>query len=164
MEVWGQRGSRRGRGGESKIHEADKRRLWTVARAASVSGVYVIHMYCTYIGESLLEVLQGLAKPGGGRREVSHWRLNDALKHEIDLPSGTREVLEALEVRPWKCGGSEEAGEEGGRSRSYKATRGLRPELQASAVCVGILYNVHTPVATWSGQADPLWARTSFFF
>jgi hypothetical protein len=70
-------------GGESKIHEADKRRVWTVAGAASVSGVRVIHMYCTYMGESFPEVLHGLVKPGGGRREVSHWLLNDALKHEM---------------------------------------------------------------------------------
>ena len=55
----------------------------TVGRATSVSGVYVIYMYCTYMGESLPEVLHGLAKPGGGRREVSYWPLIDALDYEM---------------------------------------------------------------------------------
>jgi hypothetical protein len=82
MEAWGQRGSREG-GGSPRSHEADRCRVWTVAGAASVSGVHVIHMYCTYMGESLPEVLHGLVKPGGGRREVSHWLLNDALNHEM---------------------------------------------------------------------------------
>ena len=81
----------------------------------------MIHMYYTYMGESLLEVLHGLAKPGGGRREVGDWPLNDALKHEIHLPSSTREALEASEVRPWKYGGGEEGGEGGGESKIHEA-------------------------------------------
>jgi hypothetical protein len=35
------------------------------------------------MGELLPEVLHGLVKPGGDRREVSHWLLNDALNHEL---------------------------------------------------------------------------------
>ena len=72
--------------------------------------------------------VQGGVAPGGvtwpdrawvSRREVSDWPLNDALKHEIHLPSSTQEALEASEVRPWKCGGGEEGGEGGGGSKIH---------------------------------------------
>ena len=118
----------------------------------------VILVHCTHMNQSVLESLRS---PGQGFscKSISH-----SMTAWIALysPFG---MLEALNIHPQKCGGSQKGGEEGGKeeweTKSYTADQGCVWAM-GRAAGIGETYDIcviHTPEGVGPGVVMQSWVR-----